>query len=98
VRITSTQPFPRKEEFDWLVKYEIVSKGKVVQDGYLKEQTRTYNGKDFKNVTAVGFKSFGVLRRWPGEVTLRLSVEKADQSSERYENQFQINVGVSNYI
>ena len=98
VSIVSAEPFPLKEEFNWIVKYEIIENGKVSKEGYLKEQTRTYSEKDLKNVKSIDFKSFGILRKWPGSITLRLFVEKGDESSVKYEDQFKVTVGISWYI
>ncbi|MBW2250753.1 MAG: hypothetical protein JRF60_09025 [Deltaproteobacteria bacterium] len=98
VRIISTQPFPIKEKFDWIIKYEIIDNGKLIKEGYLKELTRSYAGKDLSNASAIDFESFGTLKKWPGSITLRLFVEKGDQSSAKYENQFKVNVRISWYI
>jgi len=98
VRIISTQPFPIKEKFDWIIKYEIIDNGQLIKEGYLKEQTRSYAGRDLSNAGAIDFESFGTLKKWPGSITLRLFVEKGDKSSAKYKNQFKVNVRISWYI
>ena len=63
----------------------------------MKEQTRIYAGKDQKKAEIINFKSFGILRRWPGEITLKLLVEKGDLAAVKYANQFKLNIGISWY-
>jgi hypothetical protein len=50
VSIVSSKPFPTKEKFNWKIKYELIKDGKINKDGYLKEQTRIYEGKDQKKL------------------------------------------------
>ena len=99
VSIKSSRPFPLKEEFRWTVKYQILKNKKLINEGYLREQTRIYNDKkDLSTVKALNFASFGILRYMPGPITLRLFVEKGDPTSEKYINDFMISVDISGYI
>jgi hypothetical protein len=97
VSIVSSKPFPTKEKFNWKIKYELIKDGKINKDGYLKELTRIYEGKDQKKAKIINFKSFGILRKWPGEVTLKMFVEKGDLAAAKYANQFKLNIGISWY-
>ena len=97
VAIESNPPFPVKEKFNWLVKYQLYRDKSLVKEGYLEERTRTFE-KAMVTVKSLDFASFGILRFWPGTSTLRLTVEKGDPAAEKYLHEFKIAVGISWYM
>lgn len=97
IAIESNPPFPVKEKFNWLVKYKLYRGKTLVQEGYLRENTRTFE-KNTDYVKSLDFSSFGILRFYPGTSTLRLTVEKGDLAAEKYLNAFKIIIGISWYM
>jgi hypothetical protein len=97
VAVRSNPPFPVKEQFFWSVKYQLYRGKRLVKEGYLKEQTRTFE-KATTTVKSLDFVSFGILRYWPGTSTLRLIVEKGDLAAKKYAPDFKVTVGISWYM